>query len=532
MRCGIVTRVTEWPATIDRRYHDAVILDLRCVVVETAAGSFESRASTIPLARRLRDAGIETAVYSSTGDCADTLRAAGLHDLVGLVVEGPERPDAAALTETAARLGTRPVRCVVVDCDPTAIAAARDGGFCLVIGLERNGHGDQMRRCGADAVVAALAGISVRTGDTPMSAVADALRVYSQLKELVASRRPAVFLDFDGTLSEIVEQPDAATLVPGAAEALRALAAQCPVAVISGRDLGDVRARVNVDGLWYAGSHGFELLAPDGTHHQKDAAAGLVDMLAGAAGQIAETLGDIPGVAVEHKRFAVAIHYRNADPRDVDRVVAETHKLGRSNGLRVTTGRKVIELRPDIACDKGTTVNRLLGYIDGDDSAELGAVLPLYIGDDITDEDAFDEIQIDGAGIVVRHDEDGDRPSAALFSLESPLRRSGIPRSARQGPTGEQDAVGRPVGTCLRGLRPRLRAAAGGAVHRRQRLRRHPRLRAGGPGVRGALPGHLRRGHLQHAVRPGGRADHRERKPGEPAQLAVADIPDRRRAVV
>ena len=277
-----------------------------------------------------------------------------------------------------------------------------------------------MRRCGADAVVADLAEISVRTGGTPMSAVADALRVYTQLKELVASRRPAVFLDFDGTPSEIVEQPDAATLVPVAAEALRALAAQCPVAVISGRDLGDVRARVNVDGLWYAGSHGFELLAPDGTHHQKDAAAGVVDILAGAAGQIAETLGDIPGVAVEHKRFAVAIHYRNADPRDVDRVVAETHKLGRSNGLRVTTGRKVIELRPDIACDKGTTVNWLLGYIDGDDSAELGAVLPLYVGDDITDEDAFDAIQIDGAGIVVRHREDGDRPSAALFSLESP----------------------------------------------------------------------------------------------------------------
>ncbi|MGO8853302.1 trehalose-phosphatase [Mycobacterium sp.] len=430
MRCGIVTQVTEWPATIDRRYHDAVILDLCCVVAETASGStgtFESRDSTVPLLRRLQDAGIATAVHSSSGGCADILRAVGLDDLVSLVIEGTGtagktagKLDAAALTETATRLGTRPVRCVVVDCDLAGITAGRDGGFSLVIGLERNGYADQMLSCGADTVVADLAGISVRRGGTAMSAIADALQVYSQLKELVAARRPAVFLDFDGTLSEIVEQPESATLVDGAAEALRALAAQCPVAVISGRDLGDVRDRVDVDGVWYAGSHGFELLAPDGTHHQNAAAAGVVDTLAQAAGQIAETLSDVRGIMVEHKRFAVAIHYRNADPLDVDRVVAAAHKLGRSNGLRVTTGRKVIELRPDIAWDKGTTVNWLLKYIDAGDAPELGAVLPLYIGDDITDEDAFDAIQIDGAGIVVRHREDGDRPSAALFSLESP----------------------------------------------------------------------------------------------------------------
>jgi alpha,alpha-trehalase len=124
---------------------------------------------------------------------------------------------------------------------------------------------------------------------------------------------------------------------------------------------------------------------------------------------------------VEHKRFAVAVHYRNAHPSDTDRVVAATHKLGRSKGLRVTTGRKVIELRPDIPCDKGTTVSWLLQYIE-DDNGAAGPrpVLPLYIGDDITDEDAFDAIHIDGAGIVVRHREDGDRPSAALFSLENP----------------------------------------------------------------------------------------------------------------
>ena len=406
--------MTTRPATIDRRYHDAVILDLRCVVAA-------AEPSTVHLLRRLRESGVAAAVYSSSGDCAQTLRAAGLEDLVSLVVEGTGNLDAPTLIDTAQRLGTRPVRCAVLSCDPADITAGQGGGFSLVIGLELDGHAEEMLSCGADTVVADLAGISVRTGGTAMASIADAQQVYSQLKELVAGRRPAVFFDFDGTLSEIVDKPDAATLVEGGADALRALAAQCPVGVISGRDLRDVRDRVNVDGLWYAGSHGFELLAPDGTHHQNSVAAGSIDVLARAAGELADTLGDVPGAVVEHKRFAVAVHYRNADPADVDRVVATTHTCGRANGLRVTTGRKVIELRPDIDWDKGTTINWLLDYVgDSETTSGPGTVLPIYVGDDITDEDAFDAIHFDGAGIVVRHQEDGDRPSAAPFSLQDP----------------------------------------------------------------------------------------------------------------
>jgi alpha,alpha-trehalase len=308
---------------------------------------------------------------------------------------------------------------VVIDRDPAGVRAGRDGGFSLVIGLKRDGNADELLSCGADTVIADLAEISVRSGGSAMSRIADAVQVYGQVKELVATRRPVVFLDFDGTLSDITAHPDSATLVDGADEALRALAAQCPVAVISGRDLADVRERVKVDGVWYAGSHGFELIAPDGTHHE-NAAGDVVGSLAHAARRLSETLSDVTGIGVEHKRFAVAVHYRNADPKDVDRVIVATRELGRSEGLRITPGRKVIELRPDIDGDKGTTLNWLLQHIVGSVGADAGAVLPIYIGDDITDEDAFDAVQFDGVGIVVRHNEDGDRPSAALFSLESP----------------------------------------------------------------------------------------------------------------
>jgi alpha,alpha-trehalase len=401
--------VTDWPATIDRRYHDAVILGLDSVVIETAPGVVEARDSTVPLLRRLRDVGVATAVYSSTRDCAQVLRAAGIDELVSVVAD-----------EAGNVGGVRPVRCVVIDRDEAGVRAGRGGGFGLVIGIERDGHTADLLSCGADTAIADLAEISVRSGGCVMSKIADAMHVYGQVKELVATRRPVVFLDFDGTLSDIVEHPDSATLVDGADEALRSLAAQCPVAVISGRDLADVRERVKVDGVWYAGGHGFELIAPDGTRHENVAAAGVIDTLARAARRLEEKLGDVSRIAVERKRFAVAAHYRNANPADIDRVIVAAREVGRAEGLRITPGRKVIELRPKMDWDKGTTLNWLLERIAGSDGEDAGAVLPIYIGDDITDEDAFDAVQFDGVGIVVRHNEDGDRPSAALFSLENP----------------------------------------------------------------------------------------------------------------
>jgi alpha,alpha-trehalase len=414
--------VTEWAATIDRRYHEAVIFDLAGVVADTASGDVHAFDSTVPLLRRLRDVGIATAVYSCSRNCAQVLRAAGINELADVAVSQVGtggKLDPAVLIETATRLGIRPGRCAVIGHDQAGVRAGRHGGFSLVIGFDRTGNPDKLLSCGADTVIADLAEISVRSGDAAMSTIPDALQVYSQLKELVTARRPAVFVDFDGTLSDIVEQPESATLVDGAAEALRALAAQCPVALISGRDLADVRYRVKVDGLWFAGSHGFELVAPNYSYHQ-NAATTAVGTLAHAANRLAAELGDIPGICVESKRFAVAVHYRNVDPGRVDHVIAAVRTLGGSEGLRVTTGRKVIELRPNIDWDKGRTVQWILEQIVGDDSAAGSDTLPIYIGDDITDEDAFDAVRFDGVGIVVRHDENSDRPSSASFSLENP----------------------------------------------------------------------------------------------------------------
>jgi trehalose 6-phosphate phosphatase len=393
------------PVIIDPRRHDAVLFDLDAVV--TAEG--RALDSAVTLMRQLHEIGAGTAVFSARRDGRDALDATGIGDLVDVHRGGP--------VETAARLGVRPGRCVVVANDAAGVTAGRDDGFALVIGVDRTAHPDELRRFGADAVVADLDEVTVRTGDRRMSQLPDALQA---LGDGLTTGQPAVFFDFDGTLSDIVDDPDSARLVAGAGEALQNLAAQCPVAVLSGRDLADVSKRVGLPGIWYAGSHGFELTAPDGTHHQNDAAAAAIPVLEQAAAQLRDQLGPIPGVMVEHKRFGVAVHYRNAARDRVGQVAAAVRAAGQRDALRVTTGREVIELRPDIDWDKGKTLRWVIDHLHRPGS---GSLVPIYLGDDITDEDAFDAVRagpVQGIPILVRHHDDGDRATAARFALDSP----------------------------------------------------------------------------------------------------------------
>jgi trehalose 6-phosphate phosphatase len=347
------------------------------------------------------------AVLFDLGDQPDAAIEARLRD-AGVRID---RSDATALVESANRLAVPPGRCAVVASTEAGVTAARAGGFALVIAIDSTGALD----CpGADTVVSDVREIDVRTGDRRMSELPDGLQVL----DLTTERQPAVFYDFDGTLSEIVEDPDSARLVDGAADALVSLSAACPVAILSGRDLADVRERIGLPGLWYAGSHGFELTGPDGTHHQNPEAAASIPVLTGAAADLADQLGHIPGVVVEHKRFGVAVHYRNAARDRVGEVAAAVRTAGHRTALRVTTGREVIELRPNIHWDKGKTLHWVLDYIRDNEGA--GPLLPIYLGDDITDEDAFDAVDDDGIAILVRHSDDGDRATAARYALDDP----------------------------------------------------------------------------------------------------------------
>ena len=158
-----------------------------------------------------------------------------------------------------------------------------------------------------------------------MSLLPNALDSYGQLIGVVGGRQPFVCLDFDGTLSEIVSDPDSATLVDGAAAALENLATLCPVAILSGRDLKDIRERVGLPGLWYAGSHGFELIGPDGSYHRNDAASAAVPVLENAAAELRDELKHNQGARVDisamPSRSTTATCRRNTSARPSQRPI-------------------------------------------------------------------------------------------------------------------------------------------------------------------------------------------------------------------
>jgi len=220
----------------------------------------------------------------------------------------------------------------------------------------------------------------------------------------------AVFLDYDGTLTPIVSRPDQAVLMDSTQTILRTLAAKIPVAILSGRELKDVRKRVAIDGIVYAGSHGFDIAGPCGMRRQE--AREFLPALDAAEKELREKLAGIAGALIERKCFSIAAHYRNVNESDFPKLERGVSEIAtRHPKLRRIDGKKVYELLPNIDWDKGKAVLWLLEKLG------LERPNPLYIGDDRTDEDAFRALEQRGVGILVSEQ---PRPTAASYSLRDP----------------------------------------------------------------------------------------------------------------
>ncbi|MBB5157560.1 trehalose-phosphatase [Saccharopolyspora phatthalungensis] len=397
-----------------------------------ATGGVEVFDDAVTLIESLRRHHIHTAVISASRNCALVLEQAGIADLFDIRVDGvlaeelglPGKPDPAVFLEAARQLDTPPSAGVVVEDAQSGVHAARAGGFALVVGVARTGPPGRLLDAGADAVVSTLTDVAVaESAERRLSEVPDGLEHWDEIADRLRGHRPVLLLDFDGTLAPIRNDPAKVTMPVRTREVLQRLARHCPVAIISGRDLHDVRRRVRLDGLWYAGSHGFELAGPGDESIAQDAAESALPDLDEAERLLTIELDPIAGVLVDRKRFALAVHYRNVRPDDVDHVIWTVRRIGDwLPALRIAHGRRVVELLPNIDWNKGRALRWLL------DKTGLAAtdVTPVFAGDDYTDEDALHEIHDDGIGIVVRSAEHGDRLTWAHYSVEDPRSLSAL----------------------------------------------------------------------------------------------------------
>jgi alpha,alpha-trehalase len=362
-------------------------------------------------------------VFSASRNATAVLASADATGLFDAIVDGnelvrlrlPGKPDPAMLLEAARRLDAPPARTAVIEDAVAGVEAGVAGEFGLVIGVDRSHDGAELRRAGAGFVVHSLAelepGPNGLTAKTPSN-----LPLFhdheQEIRDAFSAKAPAVFLDYDGTLTPIVEDYTKAYLADDMRAAVAALAEHCKVAVISGRDLKMLRSFVQLDGVTYAGSHGFEIAGPGGLSDSLEKGVEFLPVLDDAEERLRSGLAGISGHAVERKRFSIAVHFRRAAPEDTGRIETSVDSvLSAFPGLRKGHGKKVFELRPDIAWDKGRAVDWLLARL----GADRDAMLPIYVGDDVTDEDAFRALAGRGLTLVVQGPD--DRLTAADYAL-------------------------------------------------------------------------------------------------------------------
>lgn len=263
-----------------------------------------------------------------------------------------------------------------------------------------------------------------------------ALKCFEKITKNAKNKKIAVFLDYDGTLSPIVDQPDRAIMSDAMRSAVRNVAKCFPTAIISGRSRDMVYKLVGLTELYYAGSHGMDIMGPL-SHTESDGhpnyirstdqegkelklfqpAREFIPMIDEVFKTLVENTKDIKGAKVDNHKFCASVHYRNVEEKNWPTVAQCVHDILKDYPrLRLTHGRKVLEIRPVIDWNKGKAVEFLLeslGLGDRDD------VLPIYIGDDQTDEDAFKVLREGnrGFGILVSS---VPKESNAFYSVRDP----------------------------------------------------------------------------------------------------------------
>jgi len=223
----------------------------------------------------------------------------------------------------------------------------------------------------------------------------------SEIRILIEKAGGAILLlDFDGVLSAIAKTPDEAFISSDNIELIKKCTRFFPVAVITGRTLEDIKKKIDIKDLFYIGSHGLEW-EEDGKYHVKPIPKEIINAINSAKEKIKPLLDRYPGTILEDKSFMFALHYRAINPKLADVFIKEAmsilEPIAAQNNLRLDHSMKTIELRPEINWDKGNSAIFAEEYFNKKMGKRL---IPIYIGDSLTDEDAF--LAIREHGITIR----------------------------------------------------------------------------------------------------------------------------------
>ncbi|KAG5410271.1 hypothetical protein IGI04_006590 [Brassica rapa subsp. trilocularis] len=263
-----------------------------------------------------------------------------------------------------------------------------------------------------------------------------ALNMFDKIMNAAKGKQIVMFLDYDGTLSPIVEDPDKAYITHEMREVVKDVALNFPTAIVTGRSIDKVRAFVKLNEIYYAGSHGMDIEGPTNENSYGESNQGVlfqparefVPMIEKVHFEAFITFTNvvkilekktkcIPGAMVENNKFCLSVHFRRVDEK-IWAALAEQVKsvLVDYPKLKLTQGRKVLEIRPTIKWDKGQALNFLLRSLGFEHSEN---VVPVYIGDDRTDEDAFKVLREKGQGFGILVSK-VPKETNASYSLQDP----------------------------------------------------------------------------------------------------------------
>ncbi|KAF8103544.1 hypothetical protein N665_0188s0475 [Sinapis alba] len=253
-----------------------------------------------------------------------------------------------------------------------------------------------------------------------------ALNMFDEIVNVANGKQIVMFLDYDGTLSPIVADPDKAYITHEMREVVKNVALNFPTAIVTGRSIDKVRSFVKLNEIYYAGSHGMDIEGPTNEYAYGDEsnqgvlfqpAREFVPMIEKVFKILEEKTKWIPGAMVENNKFCLSVHFRRVDEKRWTGLAEQVKSvLIDYPQLKLTQGRKVLEIRPTIKWDKGQALIFLLKSLGFEKSED---VVPVYIGDDVTDEDAFKVLRERGHGFGILVSK-VPKETNASYSLEDP----------------------------------------------------------------------------------------------------------------